>query len=105
MKFCSHDGGLLLPDKSGKKRLVCVRCGKGFPLTKERVVLKENIKAKEKIEVVDSNIEVNPKVDIECPKCGHGKAYYWSLQTRAADEGETRFYKCVKCGNKWRDYT
>ena len=52
MKFCAHDGGLLIPDKSGKKRLVCISCGKGFPIAKEKVVLKENIKAKEKIEVV-----------------------------------------------------
>jgi len=103
MNFCDC-GGLLIPDKSGKKKLVCSSCNKSTTLIKEKVVLKEDIKQKLKIEVVDSEIEINPKVDIECPKCEHKKAYFWSLQTRAADEGETRFYKCVKCSHRWRDY-
>ena len=47
MKFCSHDGGLLVPDKSGKKKLVCTSCGKSFPMAKEKVVLKENVKLKD----------------------------------------------------------
>ncbi|MEM0290915.1 MAG: transcription factor S, partial [Thermoplasmata archaeon] len=30
---------------------------------------------------------------------------YWMLkQTRAADEPETRFYICTKCGYRWREY-
>jgi transcription factor S len=104
MKFCDKDGGLLIPDKSGKKKLVCVKCNKKYPLAKDKVVLKEEIKSGGGVEVVDSDPEVNPKIDIECPKCGHGKAYFWSLQTRASDEGETSFYKCIKCSNKWRRY-
>ena len=60
------------------------------------------IEDKDKIEVVDKTIEVNPKVDIECPKCSNMKAYFWTLQTRAADEAETRFYKCTKCSHRWR---
>lgn len=104
MKFCPKDGGLLMPDKSGKK-LICGACNKKYPITKEKVVLKEDIKGKERVEVVDTNIEVNPKVDVECPKCGHMKAYFWTLQTRASDEGETRFYECVKCKHRWRDYS
>lgn len=104
MKFCNKCGGILIPDKSGKKKLVCGGCGKKFPLSRERIVLKEKVKERERVEVVDSDVEVNPKIDIECPSCSHGKAYFWSLQTRAADEGETSFYKCTKCGHKWRRY-
>ncbi|MBI2105650.1 transcription factor S [Candidatus Woesearchaeota archaeon] len=104
MKFCDKDGGLLVPDKSGNKKLICINCGKKYPLAKEKVILKEEIKNKERVEVVDSDVEINPKIDIECPNCGHGKAFFWSLQTRAADEGETSFYKCTKCNHKWRKY-
>lgn len=46
------------------------------------------------------------KETIPCPNddCDGSEAY-WSLQqTRAADESETRFYECVDCGQKWRDY-
>ena len=40
----------------------------------------------------------------ECPKCRHKKAYYWTVQTRAGDEAETKFLKCEKCSHTWRDY-
>ena len=39
-------------------------------------------------------------VDKECPFCGHGKLTYATLQTRSADEGQTVFYTCLKCGGK-----
>ena len=45
-----------------------------------------------------------PLTDEECPKCKHGKAYYWLVQTRAGDEPETRFFRCEKCKHTWRDY-
>jgi len=59
---------------------------------------------------LNSLIEFNPKcIDFipktyECPKCGHNEAYYWFMQTRAADEPPTRFYKCTRCGYVWREY-
>ncbi|MCD6114052.1 MAG: transcription factor S, partial [Thermoprotei archaeon] len=40
----------------------------------------------------------------ECPKCGNREAYVWMMQTRAADEPPTRFYRCTKCGYTWREY-
>ena len=46
----------------------------------------------------------NPIVEITCSKCKNKKAYFWTLQTRAADESETKFYKCVKCNHTWRVY-
>lgn len=102
MKFCVHCGGLLLPGKVGKKKLVCTNCGKKANIVSS-VVIKEKVNEnKERIEVVDKDIDVNPKVEIECPKCGNMKARFCTLQTRAADEAETRFYKCVKCGHRWR---
>lgn len=45
-----------------------------------------------------------PKTDANCPECGHGEAYSYLQQTRAADESETRFFICVDCDNTWRDY-
>ncbi len=103
MNFCKC-GSILVPDKSGNKKLSCMGCGKKVPLSGEKIVLKEDVKEKKNVEVVDAEVEVNPKVNMECPKCGHMKAYSWSLQTRASDEGETRFYKCVKCAHRWRSY-
>ena len=39
-----------------------------------------------------------------CEKCGNKAAYYWTQQTRGADEPETRFFKCTKCEYTWREY-
>ena len=42
--------------------------------------------------------------DVVCPNCGAREAYYWSVQTRSADEPMTQFFKCKKCGHTWREY-
>ncbi len=46
-----------------------------------------------------------PTVNVNCPKCGHGEAVWWMLQTRSADEPTTQFYRCIKCEHTWRDYS
>ena len=44
-------------------------------------------------------------IKIDCEKCHNQEGVCWSLQTRSADEPETRFYRCIKCNFTWRDYT
>ncbi|RLG87398.1 MAG: transcription factor S, partial [Thermoprotei archaeon] len=41
---------------------------------------------------------------VRCPRCGYDEVYYWEVQTRAADEPTTRFFKCARCGYVWREY-
>lgn len=73
---------------------------------------KTNLKVSEKMEkrkegvavVKDKGLEVLPVVVEKCPECGNDKAYFWTVQTRASDESETKFYKCVKCGHTRREY-
>ena len=40
----------------------------------------------------------------DCKKCENTEAYFWTLQTRSADEPETRFFKCTKCSTVHREY-
>ncbi len=70
------------------------------------LVIKEEVKGEknEKIAVVDKRVEILPKTKEDCPKCKNTEAYYWLLQTRAADEAATRFFRCVKCNHTWRVY-
>ncbi len=102
MLFCPKCGNILFP-KNTKKMVLACKCGY-YTKKKETLVLKERVSLsdKDRIEVVEKKIETHPKTKEECPKCGHGEAYYWNLQTRAADEGDTRFFECTKCRHRWR---
>lgn len=103
MQFCPRCGAILVPKKRepGKSQL----CSCGYRIkTKQNFVLKENVRKKPKIEIVEQNPEALPKTKEECPKCKNKLAYYWTLQTRAGDEAETRFFECAKCHHRWRSY-
>ncbi len=102
--FCPKCGSILRPkDRGGKKILFC-SCGfTKNPEKEDTVEFRENVKPARKIEVVE-NIETHPKIKITCEKCDNKIAYYWTQQTRGADEPETRFFKCTKCNYTWREY-
>ena len=103
--FCQKCGAILVLKGDKKKKLKCSACGYS-PRSKKNIILKEKVKVKseDKIEVRDKKLKTLPVVKEECQKCGNKKAYYWLVQTRAADEAETRFFECTKCGHRWRSY-
>ena len=104
--FCPKCGSILMPKKSDKRKRLMCSCG--YSTTKiEAPKLSEEIKQKSKpLEVIErDDAESLPRIDAECPKCGHKKAFYWLVQTRAADEPETKFMRCEKCKHTWRDYS
>lgn len=92
-------------DRSKKKKFVC-QCGY-VSEDMEDAKIKETVESEAEIEVVnpDQDLESLPITDIECPTCKNKKAYFWLVQTRAADEPETKFLKCTKCRHTWRDYS
>ena len=105
--FCPKCGSLLMPKSIGNKKVMACSCG--YKAKEQGVSISDKPKTKDaKIDVVEDSaaeLETLPKMDVTCPKCSHKKAYYWLVQTRAADEAETKFLKCEKCGHTWRDYT
>ena len=100
--FCEKCKSLMLPN--GKK-LVCTGCN--F----ERVIeggdkykLSSDEKKKNKLLIVDEEIRTLPTTRAECKRCKNMEAEWWLLQTRKADESETRFFRCTKCKLTWREY-
>ena len=106
MKFCSKCKSLMMPKKSGSKVIMaCTQCST-TDSNVDTTVLSERSHSKHKIEVMDPSKEGKlPLTDEQCPKCNHKRAYYWLVQTRAADESATKFMKCEKCEHTWRDYS
>lgn len=93
-----------------KKNQVVLECAScGFVDDKgSETEMKEVKKEKSRIEIIDPNKEdknLPTTDDVICEKCGNDKAYYWLVQTRAADEAQTKFLRCTKCSHTWRDYS
>jgi DNA-directed RNA polymerase subunit M len=101
IEFCPKCGILLT--KKGDK-FVCVKCK--YEKGNIKIETKEKIPEKKAIPILKGDEQAAlPVQKGECPKCGHDKVFFWSRQTRASDEPETCFFKCVKCGHTWRQYT
>lgn len=101
MEFCPKCGCVLVEKN---KKFGCPRCNykaKG----KVKLESSEKIEIKPEIGVIDNNdTDVFPVIPAVCPKCDNKEAYFWTSQTRAGDEAETKFYRCTKCRHTWRDY-
>jgi len=101
MEFCPKCGSVLV-EKS--KRFGCARCSY-FAKGKVKIEASEKIQEKQEVGIVkDKDIDVMPTTNAVCSKCGYREAYFWSAQTRGSDEGETRFFRCMKCKHTWREY-
>ena len=103
IEFCPKCGTKLeVKIENGEILAVCLKCGylkKISPIETE-----EKYKPSEKVAVVEKEITPMPTTEIQCPRCGFNKAYTWTVQTRGADESETQFFRCKKCGYVWRLY-
>ena len=99
--FCPECGSLLMPKQVKGKSVKACSCGyeEGGSLE-----FNEKKKVRGDIAVIEKEEEIHPITKEDCPKCGHDEARWWTVQTRSADEPETKFFKCTKCKRTWRDY-
>ncbi len=105
--FCKKCKSILMPTKvKDKTILLCRHCGDADQ--KAELKLKDTVKQGnvKYAGVVEEEKEAYPLIEFSgCKKCGHKKAYFWTVQTRASDEPETKFYKCENCKSVTRDYS
>lgn len=103
--FCEKCKNLMLPKG---EVLVCTTCGaeKAIKDEEEHKLVRQNREREKqkRLLLVEDNIQTLPTTRAECPSCGNTLAEWWLLQTRKADEGETRFFRCTKCRYTWREY-
>ena len=104
MLFCPKCGAILVPKKSNNKKVMACSCGYVNRNIENATITEESTEKSKEVEIVENQPETLPETDAECSKCGNKVAYYWTLQTRAGDEAETKFLKCKKCKHIWRDY-
>ena len=100
MEFCPKCGAVLIQKA---KNAGCPRCNYSAK-EKLKIRVSEKFEEKKDIAVVKNDFDTHPIVDEKCKKCGNNKSYFWTMQTRAGDEAETKFFKCVKCKHTWKNY-
>jgi len=101
--FCEKCGKLL-KNKGGS--FVCTACGFEKSITDESMMHHVDKRKEKEIVIVEDTeaMRTLPTIEVKCPKCGNGEAFWWLRQLRAADESEVRFFRCTKCGKTWREY-
>jgi transcription factor S len=101
MEFCPKCGSIILV-KEGKA--ACAKCGHK-PKGRVKIEASEKVEKKLGVAVInEKQSNTYPIVKMKCSECGNKEAYFWTMQTRASDESETKFYRCTKCEHTWRVY-
>ncbi len=101
MEFCPKCGAVLVKKT---KKLGCPRCNYTSKGKVTKIKTSEKIEETKQIAVIKKDFQTEPVVNERCEKCKNEQAYFWTVQTRASDEAETKFFKCTKCGHTRREY-
>jgi len=111
--FCHECGTILsFPTAAHQTTWHCVCCGTSFHIKDYSNVefsFKTTIPRKSKIHELEEKLKEEKSsgqefsiINEPCPKCGHDQRKFFTMQLRSADEGQTVFYECLKCGFKER---
>ncbi|PAV90855.1 hypothetical protein WR25_04864 [Diploscapter pachys] len=108
--FCGLCGTILPLPATAPQAVACKLCGTNWMIKEKHDHLVYRVEKIYERTVADTDEMEKEEghdaiVDHVCPKCGHNKATYATMQTRSADEGQTVFYTCLKCKRKDIEYS
>ncbi len=101
MQFCPKCGAILIKKT---KNFGCPRCNYSSKDSEGMKSSEKIDKSKDVVVMKDKQFDTRPITTENCNKCKNDKAYFWTIQTRASDEAETKFFQCTKCGETWKEY-
>ena len=115
MEFCAECGSRLVPKKinSGKQTLMMLACTQ-CEFKKQELSNSVKVGAriidhnpKQLVAVIgkEEQLSILPTLHVDCPRCGNNTANVWQVQTRGSDESSTQFFRCLRCGYTYREYT
>ncbi|KAK9282869.1 hypothetical protein L1049_011094 [Liquidambar formosana] len=94
----------------GSKRKAKEICGREICLTATAKDIQRELGIKPFVKAGGLYIDFDGEEEVRhattrrtCEKCGHPELEYYTRQTRSADEGETAFYHCRKCGHRFKE--
>ncbi|KAI9316228.1 transcription factor S-II-domain-containing protein [Dichotomocladium elegans] len=114
--FCPECGNLLNVPGADDDIIMCNQCSHayhtagnaGYEQTKVVTTSSEHafqstLKAKRSLVQQSAANAKKQEATIQekCPQCGNNEMAYYTMQLRSADEGQTVFYNCKKCGYKY----
>ncbi len=101
MPFCPECKSLVYP-KDGT--LACRKCGWADSAPTEKQVIQSGTATAKETVVMEEVMDPRQIQSVECPKCGHDRAYFHLMQTRRSDEPPTEINECMSCSHSWREY-
>ncbi|KAI0985140.1 hypothetical protein GJ496_001112 [Pomphorhynchus laevis] len=109
--FCQNCGTIFPLPGLDENEVKCVRCNESKSISEFGKISFSSMIDYDKLKLFNEQTGINMKnfegcmVDHLCTKCGAEKMAFYTRQTRSADEGQTIFYECKKCGNREIEYS
>lgn len=110
--FCDHCGTIIDEPQYVGADVDCRLCGTTVPSQTFQGLVLTSASAERIVEadsVADAGRQQRQQaravVKEACPKCKHPELQYYTMQLRSADEGQTVFYECAKCGHTFSTNT
>ena len=111
--FCEHCGSIMAEPTYVGASVACRMCGTTVPSSVFEALVLHSVGVERVVEEEESSEaggnrqrqQARATVQEPCPKCNHPELSYYTMQLRSADEGQTVFYECPKCGHAFSTNT